>query len=697
MSLTIIKEPFEISLSNNPIIYGFKSNALYNGMFIYPYIEIYFLQMPNDGYSFSFEFIDPSTGSYNQIRFTARNNIDSSGTEFTRLNSQPNNQWLYSILEEFKNNQQLITYYSVEIVNSKIRFTSKKGEEKYIPTFFTQNTSGIISDTILTVAESPEKIKDLKINIEVYFEDDYLSNHWKLVSENASIPDTNGIAYFDISSIVHSACKNGYSNNPPIPILQTSAEFYKADLTRRFYIRYSESTDYNNGNFIAIKNKLVHFGGVSQEDFTKGNFFLFLQSGGKFNNWLEDHKTLLPEQPNYLNWTNCTNEDIEIDFAMKIYYSDGSILAYYPLVDTIEVKKWETVTIPTGYEQLDIATYGSSSLTVIKWEVWVTDSYSIQISEKKTFYLDGNHYECKNYLLFLNSLNTPEVIHTVGSWKKSISISRQFVTKSLEPNYKLINGQTFQYDNHSRNVFTVKTGYLSKNEIEILQDLLIGSSVFLLEKENYVPITIDGNSYDIQECLTFLNVLEFNVKKSFALKQYSKVSNQITLEAIEDCGIEGFYLNRNNLTVSNIQSLKLLDENSVQISATNFIYSTSKFTFANKLTISGSYYLELQATVNGAIVNYKIPYHYKNQEFSYQVETQGISTLHLSSTTPTPVYVDWGDGSAIEIFNITNPATAIAHNFVNSGVKKITIETPCNSLFSQVFNYLDNTISKLEY
>lgn len=165
--------------------------------------------------------------------------------------------------------------------------------------------------------------------------------------------------------------------------LQTSAEFYKADLTRRFYIRYSESTDYNNGNFIAIKNKLVHFGGVSQEDFTKGNFFLFLQSGGKFNNWLEDHKTLLPEQPNYLNWTNCTNEDIEIDFAMKIYYSDGSILAYYPLVDTIEVKKWETVTIPTGYEQLDIATYGSSSLTVIKWEVWVTDSYSIQISEKK--------------------------------------------------------------------------------------------------------------------------------------------------------------------------------------------------------------------------------------------------------------------------------------------------------------------------
>lgn len=695
MSLTITNQPFDISLSNNPIIYEFKTDALYEGLFVYPYIEIEDIGTILDGYSFSFEFTDPTTLSLVQLRFTAKDSPDNSGLEFLSYQGGNGFVWRDQMLKDFKKNTVLSTYYNIELYGNVFRFTAKKAEKGFIPVNFSQNISGRMQATIVDVAEKPNKIKDLRVNLEVYFEDDYMSNNWSLVAESSSIPDASGIVYFDIGGIISSACKNSYSNNPPVPNLSNDQLIYNSNLNRRYYIRYAESTEYSQGVFKASKASLIHYGGISQEDFTKGNFFLYVQSLKMFSNWLEDNKTLSPNQPNYLNWINTTNKEIELAGYVIVQYTDGSATNEEKYTGSMTLLPWESATLATGYDQLNLNQYNPSK-EVLKWEVYLMTPDYEKLSEFKTFYLDYNHYECNNYLLFLNSLNSPEVIATVGSWKKGLSVSRQFATKALVPDYKLINGQTYQYDNNSRNIYTVRTGYLSKKEIETLQDLLLGAPLFLIENNNYIPTTIDGNSFDITECLTFLNSLEFVVKKSFAIKQYSNIDFQVNLEAVYDCGVVGFRLNKNNLEVSNIQKLIILDAVGNTVSATNYSAVTGMYTFAEKLTLQGVYSLNFEVIVNGKDASYIIPFTYENETFSYEVTTYGSTTINLVSSQTTPVYVDWGDGSALEEFTVTSGSNPLAHSYANAGTKKIKMQTPCNKLLTYFVNGGDNSVSRLD-
>ena len=79
----------------------------------------------------------------------------------------------------------------------------------------------------------------------------------------------------------------------------------------------------------------------------------------------------------------------------------------------------------------------------------------------------------------------------------------------------------FQYAQDFENIFTYRTGYKSRIEIEALQEMLIENQAYEIFQSGYVPLFITDKKFDITECLQFLHALQFKAVRSLKRINYS--------------------------------------------------------------------------------------------------------------------------------------------------------------------------------
>ena len=695
MSIAILENPFEISLSKNPINYSLKTNNLYDGVDIYPSLIIRIMDMGIQSEGFGFDIIDPKTKETINFYFTAENSPLLNG-EYYQDDSFIGTLSAYTVqvLNSIKLNDKLNSFFDLELLSStQILFKAKEPISELVPTNLNLRTVGghlHITTTLNSNFYRATIKSDYKLLITVLFEDEYLSNNWREVAVFKEVPDNNGNVNFDISEILNAEIEASFSEPPLVELDSTSV--VKSNLLRRYYVSYSELYNNNPNKSIWTKTKVkyVYFGGVSIEDYSRNLFFDYLQSNQKFLSW-SNNKKLHEYQNDWLGWINYTDLVGVFKVKIKLYYKDGTNSSELT-VQNLGIGRWESIIIPVGYFQRDIDNLAGVN-DVFKWEIYILDFANNLVSEKKQYYLDCNNYECKKEIVFLNALNIQESVLTIGEWEKNLKINKTFGEKTLKHDYLKINGQTFQFKQESLNTFKARTGYFDKNTAEYLQDMFIEKNVFLIENVEYTPIVIKSKSIKIEECLTFLNQIEFEVEKSNKIENYSKEKNTVKLDLINNCGIESVFVDTNNTDISTFQDLSIFQNNTLIFSV---IYNPAlnKYVFPTKLTKEGEYKMEVSfITSIGQTLSFSKLFDIINQKALFETDDIWFHAFTLQTfSTNEVLYANWGNYSAIAQYSITPALTTFLTLYFATGIKNVQFNMSCPDLI-KYFDSINNNIN----
>lgn len=684
MSVQVIKKPFELALSDNPMIFNLKVNDLYDAANIYPSFTKTLNRLSKPGEGWGFSIIDPKTQQKIDFDFTAVPSPDDSGN-FYHDNTVGLTIFDYIdlIITDFLKNKVLASFFNVVRDNLSIIFTAKQPIKELIQTDTTLRSilpgAPFTSTSVDPNYYQASRKNNYHLLVSIFFEDEYLSNEWRNVVVNKEIPNDNGEVIFDVSDILSHEFKAVLETPPLADINETDIQ--KSNLLRRYYISYSSSFEDKNTSSIweVLDKQYVHLGGVSIEDFGNNNNIVnYLQAYKSFLTW-GTKKKLHESQKDWLSFMNFTNSDDTFEVFIKVFFKDGT--SDDPSVGTIELKKWESMIIPVGFTQRDIQSIAGIK-SVFKWQIFVTNSQDETVSESQEYIYDCHHYECANTLTFLNAFYCPETILTIGQWEKRLTTNRSYGEKTLSHDYKNINGQMFQFDQESNHFYKVRSGYLDSKTAEYYQDVLINNNVFLTDVD-YSPVVIKAKTVKIGECRTYLNQLEFDLDKSMKIKSYSEAKRVPLLTQIYNCGLEAYAVDNNTLDISTYGDLKLYSDGDL-LDTVTYNPTLKQYVFTNKLIEDLNYKVEVDFTLGtGEIINYSKGFKILFEKAKISTNENVVFYFNMSVFENTEeLFFDNGEAAPIQQFTIDTSFFFVLANFNTLGTKKVSMHTACPSTVS---------------
>lgn len=381
------------------------------------------------------------------------------------------------------------------------------------------NTGGFtVSETAATADATPE---NYKAKLEVYFERTYAAGDYTLAAQLDGIPETGtGYVYFDLSSVLSAECRAARAE-PLVPQFGTDAPFL-ADNFRKYYFRYTE--EYGAPVVVqewgyANDTIIVYDGGVSQARFAEGDFLGAMDDEDALLTWMPDGKKVAMQQPEYLTFFN---HGATATMVLRV--------VWYDITDG-------TASSPTDYFSL-LVPNGTAAVFPVWPELFGLDSepnaykYTVQVghtavgfddeSQERTYYIDREYYESERYLMYLNSFGVPETCRCTGEWGKRLKVDRFTAEKPLLPGYNELASDRFQYGRLWDNELTYRTGFLTKDEAEVLQELLIAGEVYDVSADGYIPLQITSDSFRVTETRQELHSYEFTAQPRLNMKNYSK-------------------------------------------------------------------------------------------------------------------------------------------------------------------------------
>jgi hypothetical protein len=689
------KQPYACSLSKNPIAFELFADNFSAETNIYPRIVLTFSrsEIQNERY-FSFDFINPTTGLADQIKFLALINPEENGYHIpggtATSNTLPTEEYMADVEFHMLLNDKLTTFYTLSRVDNVITLTAKEPIAELIPTnWYLSDTSAVsgvfsVNSVISSVFWKAQKRTDFRLNTQVYFESVYLSGHFDLVFEGTTTVDALGKVDLDVSGIIDAEIKNTFLT-PPIHLEIDSSEANKArksDVLRRYYIRVSEqwtnkqeTTDWAKSDIL-----LAHYGGVSMDDFATNHPVIHLQTTKAFLTAWPDKKRLADNQSDWLSWMNVMGFNETFQINLKVYFTDGTDESQQ--IGEIELRKWETLTIPVGYEQLAIENIQPTK-EVHAWDVSIEFSGSPIVTRRmqRTQLMNVRNHT----LVYLNNYGVQESFYSTGYWKHGYTSKKDVATQTLRHDYLSINGQDFVFQQISRNTFTVRTGSLRSNEAEALQDVLNTAPVFLYQNQRFMPIIIEQGNFEPVDESEILQTIEMKVTKSMALKNYSNQEDLPTIEVIEECGIVAIQVVHHK----SIEYGLLLVYDEIALIDSITLNDNGRYELSTPLIDSGTYRFRAGVTLDGDFMHVTKIVDYQENEFSFQTPfytSSGINdTFQIKTDGAIKLNVDWDKNETINAYTIANDTlTSISEdsNF-HRGRRTIVCSTACSDRINQ--------------
>jgi len=531
--ITPILQPAEISLTKNPIVFQYRATDD-NGDLYGTKNPAATVQMNSNGFAIGDTIIlrwgDEDNG-FENYTFTAVASPSAEG----EIQAQPSGLPTFSYFELVASQMQ-----SVPLVASLFTFqadtpsagffsiTANQQFENGEVTWLINGISNANATATNTYQQEDNTPDGYAIVMELFFEG---VSGFKKVVELKAIPDAQGLVTFNLEEILHAEFKNDFPFvpiNTDTPVLANNIKKYFARIREDWYNIFENplSTD---GDWISIPTRQVLCGGVSQAYFADHNLLEDLDEENAFLSWYPDGKTVSPDQPEYIAWFNHTDTNREIIIRLERFRDTDQmteLFRYDDIQPKISVAPNQTLIIPVGYNQLDIDIPGNTD--VRKYTIQVVDAASdfetgepIFLSQKRSYYVDYCDYPEKRYIQFANGFCIPQTIRCIGRWTKDLLINREESTKILKPNYQSIDRQRIQHNVDFDNQFIYRTGWLTKNEVDALQEYLINNEGFEILASGYLPLHIISKRFAITQTLKNLHALEIKVIPGLKLKNYS--------------------------------------------------------------------------------------------------------------------------------------------------------------------------------
>lgn len=378
-----------------------------------------------------------------------------------------------------------------------------------------------VSATAPAASTAPD---NLQLLFEVYFERSYGSGDYDRIASLRGFPDANGEVIFDVSHMLYREVQGDLAT-PPLPAFD-NAETVLADNLRNYYIRYREQYDDIpdlNRAWNHLGTSTVILGGISQALYAETDFLTSIDATSSLLTWYPDGKTVAPSQAEYLPWYNYTGADASLVVELVRYTSAGAMTTLFRMESGITIPADGTALVPVGYDQLAI-----NNTDVLKYTVRIVDESSdyeggsaVYLSPERTFYVDHDYYEEQRFLMYLNSFACPVTVRCIGEHTKEMEVNRQVSEQVLEPDYVSSISQRYQYDYALEQYFTYRTGFLSRAEMEALQELLAYNEIYEVDSNGYIPLILEDDSFQITETRQQLHSLTLPMRPRLQPVSYS--------------------------------------------------------------------------------------------------------------------------------------------------------------------------------
>jgi len=210
---------------------------------------------------------------------------------------------------------------------------------------------------------------------------------------------------------------------------------------------------------------------------------------------------------------------MNFNLMAKVYYTDGTTAETEFL--TKNVDQHNTERFPAGFDQLGLGALEPLK-TAYKYELWLTDEGSpdarrTEVIEYVLADADANDL----FLFYQSSAGGHETIRCTGRTDYGIEVEKEEFNRILGWNYS----------NQSRGITThpkgftesveVATGFMPKDELLPLIDLVASQNLFLLENGVKVPVYIPADSYSLVRTDDHLYGLNFTYYKAVRQNNYS--------------------------------------------------------------------------------------------------------------------------------------------------------------------------------
>lgn len=433
-----------------------------------------------------------------------------------------------AIADKIQAHYRIAPFFKISVVentptNFSIIATARNAAFDYEVAWDDSSLSG--TTTVSAEAPSDNAAPDnLQLIFEVYYERGYGSGSYEKVATLRGFPDSAGECLFDVSYILWREML-GDTATPPLPDFDNDVTVL-ADNLRNYYVRYRLQYDdilEADADWIHLGTSTVMLAGISQALFAQTSFLSTLDADNCFLTWYPDGKTVAPSQPEYLPWYNYTDSPKNVVVELVRYTAAGAQSTLFRLENGIDIEPQQTALMPVGYDQLSI-----NNTDVLKYTVRLVDESSdyeggspTYLSPERTFYVDHDYYEEQRFLMYLNSFFCPVTVRCIGEHSKELEVTRQLSEQVLQPNYVSSISQRYQYDYAIEQYFTYRTGFISRAEMEALQELLAYNEIYEVDSNGYIPLVLEDDSFQITETRQQLHSLTLPMRPRLQPVSYS--------------------------------------------------------------------------------------------------------------------------------------------------------------------------------
>lgn len=400
------------------------------------------------------------------------------------------------------------------------------------------NTEGFtITDTAATVDSTPVNYSVL---LEVYFERTYKAGDYVLAAQLKNQPDVDGYTQFDISSILEAECTAGLVS--PVVPTRDSADTMPADNLRRYYIRYTEEygTPIVSQEWQYDSVRVCMNGGVSQTIYAQGDFLTGLNIDDCFLTWMPDGRKIGLDQPEWLAWYNWDVEARSVFIQMQWYaIADNHASTASGHFTALPTDPHEVALLPANPTLLGIP----SNAWKYRVRVVYNDGEAYQpLSQWRNYYIDRDYYHSERYVQYLNGFGVPDCWRCTGVWGKKISIERTIAERPLLPGFNEFATDSFQFRGLWDQELNYNTGFMTRGEADVLQEMLVSGEVYDVSEDGYIPLRLTSNAFPVTDTDEDLHAYRFTAQPRLTARNYSKKKlNNLQSGAWQEPGGEAWF------------------------------------------------------------------------------------------------------------------------------------------------------------
>lgn len=513
MSIKIIDAPDDIGLARNQVWFNLLTDNHLLQAGSNASMQIVFSAQPQDGGQMYLK-IAYEDGSLAAIFFITARSSPSSIDEF-EVNNAGLSSWISNTFAPFlRNHYQISSLFSVTEAANSVTLTMRDAGE-ILSHYSSFNNSTI---TVNNTVQAPLFRPNFEIGVRLFI---WNKSYYELIDTSHYQPDINGNILFNIADIL--LAHLGHD----LPV--SSFSYIAENIIRKYYIQfyefYGQPASIRNSSTMPPKKAL--YAGIPYHLFPNNDFiddYIYTQKN--FLTWKPYDRSVTPDQEEFLYYLfpfSSSNPDTYVVGA-NVVYNDGTST----FSNLYEITSWtfENVAIlPIGYNDNNIASINSNK-TPVRYDITVgykSNIGTISISPKIRCHLDQLPYQHKQQFFFVNSLGGVDTLLCKGPQTHNLDVQGESARQITQRFYNSHDAQTFNYNKVAKKTFTARTGYLTQQEVEWLQDLLINFEYCYTYLDNHqVAVNIIPDSHELYNENNDMVGLSFEYELAFDYNAYGR-------------------------------------------------------------------------------------------------------------------------------------------------------------------------------